>query len=154
MNGSISNLKSAFIVASLLAGATLGVAQQQHDQSFMHVYQGRRVAQQEHRHDQSFMHVNQGLETKQWPAPGHLTGLHTISRHQPPQKKKDTSVHHAAMHAEHWLDHHSSAPHGKAYQHRAAVRKHNFNHAVKHTEHWVNHHASAPHKGVGSGGGK
>jgi hypothetical protein len=90
-------------------------------------------------HDQSFMHVDQGLQTRHH-------NFHLASMHAATQKKKDNTVHHAAMHAEHWLDHHSSAPHGKAYQHRAAKRKHNVNHAIKHTEHWIDHHASAPHK--------
>ena len=68
-------------------------------------------------------------------------------------KKKDKSVHHAAMHAEHWLNHHVSAPHGKAYQKRVAKRNHNARKAIKHAEHWVNHHVSAPHK-TNNGGGK
>ena len=65
------------------------------------------------------------------------------------QHKKDKSVHHAAVHAEHWLDHHTSAPHRRVVR-KTHVRYHkkdkSVHHAAIHAEHWVDHHVSAPHK--------
>jgi hypothetical protein len=60
---------------------------------------------------------------------------------------QDKSTHHAAMHAEHWVNHHASAPH-RHHRKRRKVRHHDksVHHAAMHAEHWVNHHVSAPHK--------
>ena len=68
------------------------------------------------------------------------------------QSKDDKSVHHAAVHAEHWVDHHVSAPHKKVV-HRKIVRhkkSKSIHHAAMHAEHWVDHHVSAPHKTGGN----
>ena len=105
------------------------------------------AAQQQEPRDQSFMRVYQGLN-KHERASGTPGGA--MYQTPPPHHKKNT-VTHAIKHAAHWVDHHVSAPHGPAYQHRAAKRKHNVNHAVKHTEHWLDHHLSAPHKNSGGG---
>jgi hypothetical protein len=39
----------------------------------------------------------------------HPIHRHYVKHHH--RAKRDRSTHHAAMHAEHWLDHHVSAPH-------------------------------------------
>ncbi|MDR3691596.1 MAG: hypothetical protein P4L46_19615 [Fimbriimonas sp.] len=67
---------------------------------------------------------------------------------EPQRKPADKSVHHAAMHAEHWIDHHVSAAHtGKHKRHRVIHHKKSksVHHAVMHAEHWIDHHVSAPH---------
>ena len=67
----------------------------------------------------------------------------------PFQKKDDKTPHHAAMHAEKWLDHHVSAPHHRKPTRRKRMyhnKKATVHHAVMHAEHWVDHHVSAPHK--------
>lgn len=129
----MSKLKLGFALAWLIAAAACAAAQQQpRDQSFMHVWQGNLTA---HR-------------------PAMEPGFEGGGQQTPPPHKKHNTVVHAIKHAGHWVNHHVSAPHGKAYQHRAARRKHNVNHAVKHTEHWLNHHLSAPHKNAPPKGGK
>ena len=69
----------------------------------------------------------------------------------PQQNKDDKSVHHAAVHAEHWVDHHVSAPHKKVVKRKPMHKKPSktVHHAVMHAEHWVDHHVSAPHKTSG-----
>lgn len=67
----------------------------------------------------------------------------------PDHNKKDKSVHHAAMHAEDWVNRRVSAPHGKNAIRRKKNLKHKANvvhHGAMHTEHWIDHHVSAPHK--------
>jgi len=71
----------------------------------------------------------------------------------PLQKQDDKSVHHAAMHAENWVNHHTSAPHGKNAVRRKKAFRHkvrSVHHAAMHAEHWVDHHVSAPHKTGGN----
>ena len=61
---------------------------------------------------------------------------------------QDKSVHHSAMHAEHWVKNHSSAPQ-HVRRRRHLTMKHaskSVHHAAMHGEHWVKNHASAPHK--------
>ena len=63
---------------------------------------------------------------------------------------QDKSIHHAAMHAEHWTNHHANPP--SRSRHHYPKRRHkdkSVHHAAMHTEHWLNHHLSAPHKGGG-----
>jgi len=53
---------------------------------------------------------------------------------------KDKSVHHAAMHAENWVRHHSNPP---THHHRYPKRHHkdkSVHHAAMHAEHWIKHH--------------
>ena len=62
---------------------------------------------------------------------------------------QDDSPHHAAMHAEHWVDHHVSAPHHKVMRHRKPKHRKksaSIHHAAMHAERWIDHHVSAPHK--------
>lgn len=57
------------------------------------------------------------------------------------QHKKDKSVHHAAMHAEHWLDKHVSATHEKpGHVHKGRSAEH----AAKHASNWLDHHLNPP----------
>jgi hypothetical protein len=63
-------------------------------------------------------------------------------------QQHDDTVHHAAMHAEHWVNHHVSARHKR--HHRYPKRHHpdkSVHHAAIHAEHWIQHHASPPGKG-------
>ncbi len=66
---------------------------------------------------------------------------------------QDKSTHHAAMHAEHWVNHHASAPHHVKHRHKVKPKpKHrdrSTHHAAVHAEHWLDHHMSAPHKTKG-----
>ena len=71
----------------------------------------------------------------------------------PQDKKDDNSVHHAAIHAEKWVDHHVSAPHHKVAKRRRPIHRKKsktVHHAVMHAEHWIDHHVSAPHKKTGN----
>ena len=66
-------------------------------------------------------------------------------------KKHSGSVHHAAIHAEHWVHNHSNPPHQmdkKKYPRRHKPDK-SVHHRAIHAEHWLNHHLSAPHKNGG-----
>jgi hypothetical protein len=63
---------------------------------------------------------------------------------------QDSSPHHTAMHAEHWVDHHVSAPHKRVVRHRKPKRHdRSTHHAAMHAERWIDHHVSAPHKNNG-----
>ncbi len=62
------------------------------------------------------------------------------------QKKEDKSVHHAAMHAEHWVNKHSNPhKHHRKYPHRGHKDK-SVHHAAMHAEHWTKTHLKPRHK--------
>ncbi|AIE84610.1 hypothetical protein [Fimbriimonas ginsengisoli] len=69
------------------------------------------------------------------------------------QKKQDKSVHHAAIHAEHWLKHHASAPHRRHvvrhWKRKAKKHDKSVHHSAMHAEHWLKHHVAAPHRKKG-----
>ncbi|HWD38835.1 MAG TPA: hypothetical protein VG944_08305 [Fimbriimonas sp.] len=62
------------------------------------------------------------------------------------QTHQDKSIHHAAMHAEKWVSHHTKAPTGHHHYPAKHHKDRSAHHAAMHAEHWVKAHTSPPRR--------